>query len=99
MPIRGRKRRFTDTNISDAPQCDGVYGIYRNKELIYIGKGEGKSGVKSRLQAAHQDKRGKGNATSFQFEKSKDASGREKRLLEQYKKAHGKLPRYNDRVG
>lgn len=99
MPIRGKKQRFTDTNISKTPEYDGVYGIHRYRELIYIGKGEGKSGIKGRLQAAQRDKRGKGNATSFQVEKCKDASTREKQLLEQYEELHGRLPRYNDRIG
>ena len=99
MPIRGKKQRFTDTNISNAPDCDGVYGIYRYRELIYVGKGEGKEGIRSRLQAARLETRNRGNATSFQAEKCKNASNREKQLLEQYKKKHGKLPRYNDRIG
>jgi len=99
MPIRGKKRRFTNINISNAPECDGVYGIYRYQKLIYIGKGEGKDGIKSRLQAAQQDKRGRGKATSFCVEKCKKPSEREKQLLKQYRKLHGKLPRYNDKVG
>lgn len=98
MPIRGKKQRFTDTSISNAPECDGVYGIWRNNELMYIGQSGGNSGVKSRLQAARRDKRGKG-ATSFQVERCKDPSEREKQLLKQYKKLHGGLPRYNDRIG
>lgn len=98
MPIRGKKQRFTDTNISNAPNSDGVYGIYRGRELIYIGKGEGKDGIKGRLKAAKRDTRGK-EATSFQVEKSKDAAWREEQVLKQYKRLHGKLPRYNDKVG
>jgi len=99
MPIRGKKRRFTNTNISNAPECDGIYGIWRNNELTYIGKSEGNSGIKSRLRAAQRDKRCRGNATSFQVERCQDPSEREKQLLKQYKKLHGKLPHYNDRVG
>ena len=98
MPIRGKKQRFTDTNISNAPGCDGVYGIYKYNQLVYIGKGEGKNGIKGRLQAAKRDKRSKG-ATSFQVERCKDAAWREEQLLRQYKKLHGKLPRYNDKIG
>lgn len=98
MPIRGKKQRFTNINISNAPICDGVYGIYKYNELLYIGKGEGKNGIKGRLQAAKRDRRGK-EATSFQVERCKDAAWREEQLLKQYKKLHGKLPRYNDRLG
>jgi hypothetical protein len=34
-----------------------------------------------------------------QVERYRNATEREKQLLEQYKKAHGKSPRYNDRIG
>ena len=98
MPIRGKKQRFTDTNISNAPNCDGVYQLYKYNEPTYIGKGEGKNGIKGRLQAAKRDRRGK-EATSFRVEKCKNAALREEQLLNQHKKLHGKLPRYNDKVG
>lgn len=99
MPIRGKKHRFTDSNISNAPTDNGVYVLSRYQQTIYIGKGEGQGGIRSRLQAARQNTRGRGKATSFQVERSKDASKREKQLLEQYQKKHRQLPRYNERLG
>jgi len=99
MPIRGKKQRFTDNNISNAPTDNGVYVLSRYRRITYIGKGEGEGGIRSRLQAAKQDTRGRGKATSFQSERSKNASKREKQLLEQYKKKHRKLPPYNERLG
>ena len=100
MPIRGKKQRFTDNNISNSPTDGGVYVLSRHGEDIYIGKGEGGSGIKSRLQVAKRgDTRGVKTATSFQTERSKDPSKREKQLLEQYKEKHGRLPRHNDRTG
>jgi len=99
MPIRGKKRRFTDTNISNAPNCNGVYVLTKYGKTIYIGKGEGTGGVRSRIEAAKRDTRGRGKATSFQIERCKDPTEREKQLLEQYWKQYRKLPRYNDRIG
>lgn len=100
MPIRGKKQRFVDTNISSAPDCKGVYSLTRYGETIYVGKGEGTGGIKSRLQAAKRgNTRGGRKATSFQVECCKDPSKREKQLLEQYKRECGTLPRYNDRIG
>jgi hypothetical protein len=99
MPIHSKKQRFTTTNISNAPEYNGVYILYRYKKLIYIGKAEGQNGIKDRLQDAQRDKHCKGKATSFQIEKCKDPFKREKQLLEEYYRIHGKLPRCNRRKG
>lgn len=100
MPIRGKKRRFTNGNIGKAPECAGVYVLSQYEEIIYVGKSNTKSGIKSRLQVAKRgDTPGGKKATSFQTERCEDAFKREKQLLEQYKKKHGKLPHYNDRIG
>lgn len=100
MPIRGKKHRFTDNNISNSPTDNGVYVLSRHGELIYIGKGEGAGGIKSRLQAAKRgDTRGVKTSTSFQTERSKDATRREQQLLEEYKQKYGKLPRHNNKIG
>lgn len=100
MPIRGKKRRFTNGNIAQSPTSDGVYVLSKYGEVIYIGKAEGTGGIRSRLQSAKRgDTRGVKTTTSFQTELSKNAAKREKQLLEHYKKNHGKLPRHNDRIG
>ena len=100
MPIRGKKQRFTKDNIAQSPTSDGVYVLSKYGEVIYIGKGEGAGGIKSRLQAAKRgDTRGVKTSTSFQAERSKDAAKREKQLLQQFERKHGKLPRHNDRIG
>jgi excinuclease UvrABC nuclease subunit len=99
MPIRSKKQRFTTTNINNAPECNGVYAIWRYNELIYIGKAEGEKGIRSRLQIAQRDKRRRGKATSFQIEKNDKPLERETQLLEEYQRLHGKLPRYNKRIG
>lgn len=101
MPIRGKKQRFTDNNIDKAPNKDGVYVLSRYGETTYVGKATGGDGLQGRLEAHKRGDTGRGikSSTSFQVEKCKDAPKREKQLLEQYKKIHGKLPRYNDRIG
>ena len=100
MPIRSKKHRFTNRNISNSPSDIGVYTLSEYSEMIYIGRGGGAGGIKTRLQAAKRgDTRGGRKATSYQVERCKDPAKREKQLLAQYKKKHGKLPRYNDRIG
>lgn len=100
MPIRGKLRRFTDTNISKSPTDIGVYALYERGELIDIGKGDGKDGIRSRLQS---HKRGDNpctkNATSYRCERNKNPAKREKYLLNEYFEKYGKLPRCNERIG
>jgi hypothetical protein len=100
MPIRGKKQRFTDGNIDKAPNKAGVYVLSQYRETIYIGKSDIGNSVKSRLRSAKKGSTpGCKGATSFQVECCKGPSKREKQLLEQYKKQHGRLPRMNDRIG
>ncbi len=97
MPIRGNSHRFTDNNISNAPIGNGVYALYRYRELIYIGQG----GIRSRLQSHKRGDEGRctQSATSYRRERSSNPVAREIYLLEEYHTRHGQLPRCNDRVG
>ena len=97
--MASKKQRFTENNVSNAPTKPGIYILTTYGEVTYIGKGEGNGGIKSRLQAAQRDTRKKGKATSFQMERCKQPSEREKQLLEQHLKRYGKLPRHNRRIG
>ncbi len=100
MPIRGTKHRFTNPHINGSPTDSGVYVLYEYTELIYIGKGDGKEGIRTRLQY-HKNKNNPctKNATSYCCERSRDPVEREKYLLEEYLEEHGKLPRCNGRIG
>jgi hypothetical protein len=101
MPIRGKLYRFTDTNISNSPTDIGVYALYERGELIYIGKGDGKGGIRSRLRSHKRGDEGRctQRATSYRRERCSDPSAREVYLQEEYLKRYGRLPRCNDRIG
>ena len=101
MPIRGNKYRFTDKNISNSPTDIGVYVLYEHRELIYIGKGDGMNGIKSRLRAHKRGDEGRctQRATSYRRERHRDPSAREVYLLEEFYKRHSRLPRCNERIG
>ena len=100
MPIRCQSHRFTDTNVSDSPTDIGVYALYEHRELIYIGKGEGQEGIRTRLQY-HRNRNNPctRNATSYRCERNRDPAQREIHLLEEYQKGHRRLPRCNERIG
>jgi hypothetical protein len=101
MPIRGKKKRFTNTNISTSPIDGGVYALFKQNEVVYIGKGDGSNGIKGRLQSHRRGDSGCAlkSTTSFKTERCQDASKREKQLLEQHLSHKGRLPRYNKRIG
>lgn len=101
MPICGNKHRFTDTSISDSPTDIGVYVLYEHLELIYVGKGDGEGGIKSRLQSHKRGDEGKCTkaATSYKAERDKNPSARERYLLKEYFQKHKRLPRCNKRIG
>ena len=100
MPIRGNLHRFTDSNISNSPRDIGVYALYR-RELIYIGRADGQGGIRSRLQAHRRGDEGRctQRANSYRHERHRDPVERETYLLEEYFDSHGRLPRYNERIG
>ena len=101
MPIRGNLYRFTDTNICNSPTDTGVYALYERGELIYIGKGDGKGGIRARLQSHKRGDEGRCTqpATSYRRERSSNPSAREIYLQEEYLERCGRLPRCNDRIG
>jgi len=101
MPIRGKLHRFTDTNISNSPTDTGVYALYERGKLICIGKGDGKDGIRVRMQSHKRGDEGRctQRATSYRRERSSNPSVREVYLLEEYLAKHGALPRCNDRIG
>ncbi len=98
MSIKTVWRPFTDSEIEKAPILDGVYGLYDGSEAIYYGKGEGKEGIRVRLE---WHKAGHGGsctqkATAFNYETCFNPSQRETELLAEHKRLYGKLPRCND---
>lgn len=100
MPIRGNKRRFVDKNINNSPTDAGVYALYDHRELIYIGRGEGQSGIRTRL-LYHMSENNPctADATSYCCERSSNPARRERYLLEEYEKRYHRLPRCNERIG
>ena len=100
MPIGGKKYKFTKENVDNAPDEHGVYILYDNSTLIYIGRaaGEGVT-IRSRLQSHKSGNEGActTNASHYKREITSSPIGREKELVQEYKDSHnGELPRCND---
>lgn len=99
MPIQGDLYPFTDNNVNQAPAQAGVYALYRDGALTYIGRAQGGSTtIRSRLQdhKAGRDGPCTQQSTHYKREVTQNAAAREKQLLEEYYRQHGKLPLCND---
>lgn len=92
-------RAFSKENIDSAPTSHGVYALYQNGVLTYYGRASGDGvTIRSRLQAHHRGDEGRctQQATAYQREVTEGPIRRESELLEEYRKAHGRLPQCNE---
>ena len=87
-------KRLKLENVDRAPRKRGVYALYDDRTLIFLGKASGKADtIRSRLRS-HLGASPKG-ATRYKREPSAEPEARLETLLEEYSAAHGKLPRGN----
>ena len=98
MTISGGEYPFTQENVDQSPTDDGAYALYDAGVTIYIGKGDGTNGIRARLQAHKRGDEGKctQEASHYRREVCNNPVTRERELLQEYKIAHGVLPRCND---
>ena len=92
--------RFTKANVSKVPNVYGVYEIADGtKDTLYFGSGK----LKGRLLAHFP--RGSDpivGASYFRYEKTgslERARQRERALLREYYRKHGRLPPFNQKIG
>ncbi len=101
MLITSTKYAFTAANIALVPEQAGVYGLYDGGETIYYGRAQGGTvDIRSRLEDHQSGREGSctQNATDFNWESISSPVSREKELLEEHERLHGRLPQCNDRV-
>lgn len=90
-----RRYRFTRIVIAGAPDDAGVYALWDDEELIYYGRAEGASTIRLRLlEHYHVGLR----ATHYSWEICANPASRDAELLQEYRRAFGRLPRYNDQA-
>lgn len=99
--LSGTRYEFTKANVDAAPESHGVYQLEDGSTIIYVGRAAGNGvTIRSRLQSHQSGNEGsctKG-ASHFRREVTESPISREKELLEEYKKAHGKYPRCNEQA-
>ena len=98
MPIQKKWSDFTKYRVS---QEDDYYGVYElansNGDILYIGEGR----VRSRLLSHFPQGSDPTPGVSYyrvEYTRSKDRCvSRQNALLAEYKRRHGKLPKYNQK--
>lgn len=96
MPIGGKMYSFSEENVNGAPDTAGVYALFLNQRLTYIGKSD--SSIRSRLQRHFAGLEGRCTqaATHYMREVTFFASLRERELLQEYVRLNGRLPACNN---
>jgi excinuclease UvrABC nuclease subunit len=92
---------FTKPYIDAAPDRQGVYLLYDQAELIYIGRAAGSTvTIRSRLQSHYNGFEGRCTqaASHFDCDVTSTPTLDEAQLLEEYRLRFGRLPRCNERA-
>lgn len=96
MPIASPRYAFNATMVSGAPPDQGVFALWEGDELIYYGRAHS---IHSRLEAHLKGAETcTARATHYGWEISSNPAVREAELLREYRRAHGRLPRCNDKA-
>ena len=98
MTIKIRSLPFTEDLISAAPQTTGVYALWQNGGVIYLGKASS-AGATIRRALSDQFEGRKWNdlvVTRCSWEVVENADQRHSELLHEFEAAHHCLPLWND---
>jgi hypothetical protein len=93
---------FTEPLIEAAPETTGVFALWQNGGVIYLGKASaGAATIRSALSAQFAARRWSGTkdelrGTRCSWEIVEDADGRHSELLREFETAHHCLPLWND---
>jgi hypothetical protein len=89
---------FTEPLIEAAPDTTGVFALWQNGGVIYLGKASaGAATIRSALSAQFAARKWNGMVgTRCSWEVAEDADGRHSELLREFESAHRCLPLWND---
>ncbi|HUQ75780.1 MAG TPA: hypothetical protein VM183_13730 [Burkholderiales bacterium] len=95
MAIRSPKWLVIATLVALAPDTPGVFELWDNDEVVYVGSTRKKDAT-LRTELARELERS-GEATHFSWEITYDAARREQELLAEFEDQHHRPPRLNSR--
>ena len=91
------RQRFTDEDVQTVPDESGIFSLFQDRDLVYIGRTAPRTGLRTELQhALHVRLADEGvEATHFTFELTKSPKTRAAEELREYFETSGRLPLYN----
>jgi hypothetical protein len=100
MPIADLKyKRLNEKNVDMAPLHKGVYALYADKTLVFLGRTAGRTATLRSALRSHLGATGAGSgnpsATRYKRELTTQPEARLRTLLDEYKAEQGRLPRDN----
>jgi hypothetical protein len=101
LPIWSRRWPSLDYTIEAAPLDKGVFGLWKNNELIFIGVTDADGSIRQCLMAHHSGEHGNETqeADHYSWEVANDPAERHREVVAQYQRTHGRPPRLNAEVG
>jgi hypothetical protein len=91
------RQRFTEEDVQNVPDESGIFHLFHDRDVVYIGRTAPRTGLKGELQHALRLTRAdeEMDATHFTFELTKSPKTRAAEELRQYFETWGRLPLYN----
>lgn len=90
------RQRFAPEDVKNVPEESGIFCLYQDRDLVYIGRTAPRNGLRSELEhalliAMAADM----HATHFTFELTKSPKTRANEELRSFYETFGRLPLYN----
>ncbi len=98
MKLLGLRYAFIDANLKRAPDEPGVYALYRDERLIYVGAALGGTDtIRFRLKNHQESREGSctQEATHYRYQITSNGKLRARDILDQYFRETGRQPRCN----
>jgi hypothetical protein len=97
MPIASPRYAFNATMVAGAPPDPGVFALWEHDELICYGRALGQGATIQSCLREHLagGERCTSRATHYGWEITSNPRARERELLREFERSHGRLPRCN----
>ena len=97
MAIKIRSLPFTESLIAAAPDTQGVFALWQNGGVIYLGKASaGNATIRRALAEQFEGRKWNPLVMRCSWEIAEDADQRHRQLLHEFESAHHCLPLWND---
>lgn len=96
MPIRNPKYRLIRAMVEGAPEEAGIFALWEDDELIYLGRASPGATIRQRLEE-HLERRCEctSSASHYSWELSLRPEARELELLREFSAQFGRMPKCN----